>query len=75
MAPSVVLPVYARIAWASLLRLVYLEDVLACPCGGRRRLVADISEREAIVAILTHLGILTVPPPIARARDPSFDAA
>jgi len=52
-----------------------LEDVLACPCGGRRRIVADISEREAIVAILTHLGIPTEPPPIARARDPSFDAA
>ncbi|WP_437912534.1 hypothetical protein WME73_36290 [Sorangium sp. So ce302] len=49
--------------------------MLACPCGGRRRLVADISEREAIVAILTHLGIPSEPPPIARAGDPSFDAA
>ena len=64
-----------RIDWASLIRRVYLEDVLACPCGGRRRVVADISEREAIVAILTHLGIPTEPPPIARARDPSCDAA
>jgi hypothetical protein len=66
---------YARIDWASLLRRVHQEDVLACPCGGRRRVVADISEREAIVAILTHFGIPTEPPPIARARDPSFDAA
>jgi hypothetical protein len=50
-----------------------LDDVLACPCGGLRRVVADISERQAIVALLTHLGIPTEPPPIARARDPSFE--
>jgi hypothetical protein len=51
---------------------------VACPCGGRRRVVADIgqrAQREAIVALLTHLGIPTEPPPIARARDPTFDAA
>ncbi|WP_437944531.1 transposase [Sorangium sp. So ce281] len=30
-------PVGARIDWARLLRRVYREDVLACPCGGRRR--------------------------------------
>lgn len=68
---GIVLPVYARIDWASLIRRVYLEDVLACPCGGRRRVVADIgqrAQRDAIVAILTHLGIPTEPPPIARAR-------
>jgi hypothetical protein len=72
---GIVRPVYARIDWASLLRRVYWEDVLACRCGGRRRVIADISEREAIVAILTHRGIPTEPPPLARARDPSFDAA
>jgi hypothetical protein len=75
---GIVLPVYARIDWASLIRRVYLDDVLACPCGRRRRVVADIgqrAQREAIVALLTHLGIPTEPPPIARARDPSFDAA
>jgi hypothetical protein len=68
---GIVLPVYARIDWASLIRRVYWDDVLACPCGGRRRVVADIgqrAQREAIVAILTHLGIPTEPPPIARAR-------
>jgi hypothetical protein len=54
---------------------VYPEDVLACPCGGRRRIVADISERDVIVALLAHLGLPTEPPPIARARSPSFDAA
>ncbi len=31
---GIVKPVGARIDWASLLRRIYLEDVLACPCGG-----------------------------------------
>ncbi len=67
-------PVGARIDWASLLRRVYLEDVLPCPCGGRRALVADIHERDVVVAILTHLGLPTEAPPIGRARAPSFEA-
>lgn len=64
----------ARIDWASLLRRVYLEDVLSCPCGGRRHVLADITDREAAVAILAHLGLPTEPPPIARARSPGFEA-
>jgi len=47
--------------------------VLACPCGGRRAIVADISEGEGVVAILAHLGLPTEEPPIARARSPGFD--
>ena len=84
---GVVQPVGARIDWASLLRRVYLQDVLACPCGGRRQKqhrqvlrykqqsIADIQERDVIVAILEHLGLPTAPPPLARARSPSFEAA
>jgi hypothetical protein len=72
---GIVSPCYARIDWASLLRRIYLEDVLACPCGGRRHVVAEINERGAIVAILTHLGLDPDPPPIAHARDPTDDAA
>jgi hypothetical protein len=53
-----------------LLKRVLLEDVLACPCGGRRRILADVQERSAVVAILEHLGLPTEGPPIARARDP-----
>jgi hypothetical protein len=48
-------------------------DVLACPCGWRRATVADISEREVVVAILAHLGLPTEAPPLARARSPGFD--
>ena len=68
-------PCYARIDWATLLRRIYLDDVLACPCGGRRHVVAEINERDAIVSILNHLGLDPDPPAVARARDPTDDAA
>jgi hypothetical protein len=64
-----------RIEWAQLLRRVYLVDVLACPCGGRRAIVADISDSEVVVALLAHLGLPTEAPPIARARSPAFELA
>ena len=54
----------ARIEWAQLLRRIDWVDVLACPCGGRRAIVADISEGEGVVAILAHLGLPTEEPPI-----------
>jgi hypothetical protein len=67
---------YARIDWASLLRRVFLEDVLACPCGGRRRILAENPSPTAIVAILEHLGLPARAPPIAAARAPEgFEAA
>jgi hypothetical protein len=47
-------------------------DVLACPCGGRRAIVADIADRNVVVAILAHLGLPTEAPPIARAHRPAF---
>ncbi|MSP26597.1 MAG: hypothetical protein EXR75_15905 [Myxococcales bacterium] len=68
-------PCTGRIDWASLIRRVYLHDVLACPCGARRRIVADVNELDAIDAILGHLGLPVDAPPIARARDPSYDPA
>jgi hypothetical protein len=61
----------ATIDWASLLKRVFFEDVMACPCGGRRRILADVEQPAAIVAILRHLGLPTEAPPIARARDPA----
>jgi len=72
---GVVKPAGSRIEWAQLLRRIYLVDVLACPCGGRRAIVADISDREVIVAILAHLARTSEAPPIARARSPACDGA
>jgi hypothetical protein len=72
---GVATPVGARIDWASLIRRVYLDDVLACPCGGRRRVLAEITEPQVVVAILQHLGLPTEPPPVAKARSPDSEAA
>jgi hypothetical protein len=63
----------SRIEWSPLLRRIYLVDVLACPCGGRRTYVADISDSEVVVAILAHKGLPPFAPPVARARSPGFD--
>jgi hypothetical protein len=60
-----------RYAWAELLRRVYLVDVLCCPnCSARRRLLAFITDRHSIRAILAHLGLPTELPAIAPARAP-----
>jgi hypothetical protein len=34
-----------------------LEDVLACTCGGRRRVLAMVHDRESIERILKHQGL------------------
>jgi hypothetical protein len=76
-APSAetVLPVKPRkrrkhYAWAELLRRVFRIDVLLCPCGGRRKLLAAVTDRAAIVAILAHVGLGVQVPKIAPARAP-----
>ena len=68
---GVVRPVFARIDGASLLKRVDLQDVLACPCGGRRGVLGDIPQPEVITAILTALKLPTEAPAIARVRDPA----
>jgi hypothetical protein len=63
-----------RIDWARLLRRSLDVDALQCPkCDGRLRVLAVITEREPVQRILSHLGMPTGPPPVARARDPSDD--
>jgi len=61
-----------RVDWATLLRRSFDVDVLQCPkCQGRLRVVAVITERDAVRRILSHLGEPTEAPPLARARDPT----
>jgi hypothetical protein len=63
-----------RIDWARLLRRAMDVDALNCPkCDGRLRVLAIITEREPVRRILSHLGMPTEPPPVARARDPTDD--
>lgn len=49
--------------WATLLRHVYDLDALACPCGGRLRFVALVTEPEPAREILVAMGFDPVPPP------------
>jgi hypothetical protein len=51
-----------RLDWAGLLRRTFQLDVFACSrCGGRRRVLAYVTARRGVRAILEHLGML--PPP------------
>ena len=65
-----------RVDWPALLRRTFDVDVLQCPrCHGRLRVLAVITERDPVRQILGHLGLPTDVPPVARARDPTDDAA
>jgi hypothetical protein len=51
------------------MKRVFEVDVLECPrCGGRRKLIAVITEPLVIVAILESLGLPARAPPQAPAR-------
>jgi hypothetical protein len=54
--------------WAELQQRLFLNDVLACPCGGRRRLLAFLTDPEVIGKILRHLGLPAEPPALAPPR-------
>ncbi len=60
----------ARINWATLMKRTFGHDLLHCPCGGTRNVIACLTDPEPIAAILTHLDLPTKPPPIAPARAP-----
>jgi hypothetical protein len=58
-----------RLDWAALLLHVFAIDVLECPrCQGRMRVLAFITEPDAVERILRHLGLPTAPP--CGSRDP-----
>jgi len=45
-------------------------DALRCGCGGRRRIIAAITQAEVIVAILAALHLPTEAPVVHPARGP-----
>jgi len=49
---------------------VFLFELLTCPCGGKRSLIAAITGHEVIVKILDHLGLPSEPPQVTPARAP-----
>ena len=60
----------AYIPWAALLRRVHHVDMLACPCGGKRRFVSYVTEPEKIREGLEKFGLWSEAPPLAKAREP-----
>jgi hypothetical protein len=60
----------SRMSWAELLRRVFAKDVLECPrCGGRMKIIATVTDPEAVRRILTCIGLPARPPPLAPARE------
>jgi hypothetical protein len=60
-----------RATWAELLKRVFEIDVLTCPwCGGKRKLIALITDGKVVRAILDHLGLPSAAPVLAPARSP-----
>ena len=60
-----------RTAWADLLKRVFAVDGLRCHrCGGRREVLALITEAAVVRAILECLGLPTEPPLVHPARGP-----
>jgi Putative transposase len=63
-------PRAGRVPWAELLRRVFATDVLSCPCGGRRSVIAVVVDSALARAVLATLGLPCTPAPFAPARDP-----
>jgi len=58
-----------RIPWSVLLARVFYLDALLCPkCGGRRKVLAFLTDPEVVRKILLHLGLETAPPALAPVR-------
>jgi hypothetical protein len=61
-----------RIDWPTLLRRSFAIDILACTkCGGRLRVLGQITEPSLVRLVLESLGLPADVPPVACARDPT----
>jgi len=61
----------ARIQWAVLLARIYEVLPLLCPsCGGQMTILAFLTDPPVVRAILLHLELPHLPPPISPARGP-----
>ena len=44
-----------KLTWADALKRAFFFDILACPCGGRRQVIAAIRQPAAVEKILKHV--------------------
>lgn len=59
-----------RLPWADLLRRVFADDVLQCACGGRRSVIAVVTDPTVARTLLVALDLPHEPSAFAPARDP-----
>ena len=59
-----------NITWAALMKHGLGLDVLACPCGGRMKLIATVLDKESLARLLPAHGLRVRALPIAPARAP-----
>jgi hypothetical protein len=57
-----------RLPWADLLRRVFADDVLQCPCGGHRSAIAVVTDPALASTLLTALGVPSDPATALRFR-------
>lgn len=67
---SIELVVRASAVVGRLLRRVCADDVLQCPYGGRRSVIAIVADPTIARTLLTALGLPNEPATFAPARDP-----
>jgi hypothetical protein len=63
-------PRAGRLPWAQLLRRVFADDVLQCACGGRRSIIAVVTDPSVARTLLVALDLPHEPSAFAPARDP-----
>jgi hypothetical protein len=59
-----------RLPWADLLRRVFADDVLQCPCGGHRSVIAVVTDPATARTLLVALRLAQEPAAFAPARAP-----
>lgn len=59
-----------RLPWADLLRRVFADDVLQCACGGRRSVIAVVTDPSVARSLLVALNLAHEPSAFAPARAP-----
>jgi hypothetical protein len=59
-----------RVPWADLLRRVFADDILRCPCGGRRSVIAVVADPAVARTLLAVLALPSASVTFAPARDP-----
>ncbi len=69
-SPATAAPRGGRLPWADLLRRVFADDVLQCACGGRRSIIAVVTDPTVARTLLVALDLPHQPSAFAPARDP-----